>query len=236
MHNFTQAEFEHEVKGAKVLESDPLGPRVYLTSEKKIVKVFRPKRGLTSDLLSPYALRFKRASVRLAQRGVDAAAVELLGRCREMKLYFVVYPLLPGSSIRALNTNLEQQTEAMARLPAYICRLHQQGVFFRGFHLGNIIWQPNERFALIDFQAIKFRNKAISIDERVKFFRNVLRYPQDYQLIKQGGVEAFFGQYLQCSQLKTVQQLSLLDRLPVSHSYPELKPTLDKLRNKLKIR
>jgi hypothetical protein len=41
---------------------------------------------------------------------------------------------------------------------------------------------------------------------------------------------------LQCSQLKTVQQLALLDRLAASHTYPELKPALDSLRNKLKPR
>jgi len=219
-----------------VLEPGHQGPRVYLTPENKIVKVFRPKRRLTSNLLVPYALRFQRASERLARLGQDAATVELLGRCREMNMHFVVYPLIPGSSIRALYTDPEKQVQAMARLPGYICQLHHQGVFFEGFHLGNIICQPNSRFALIDFQSIKLRKKAISAQDREKFFRNILRYPQDYQLIKQSGIESFFGQYLQCSQLKTVQQLALLDRLAASHSYPELKPALDSLSNKLKSR
>ncbi len=236
MDNFTQTEFEQEAKDARVLEPGHQGPRVYLTPQNKIIKVFRPKRRLTSNLLIPYALRFKRASERLSQLGLEAAAVELLGRCREMNLHFVVYPLLPGSSIRALNTDPEKQAKAMARLPSYLCRLHHQGVFFKGFHLGNIIWQPNSRFALIDFQSIKLRKKAISVVDREKFFRNILRYPQDYQLIKQSGIESFFDQYLQCSQLKTVQQLALLDRLAASYSYPELKPALDRLSNKLKSR
>ncbi len=92
MDNFTQTEFEQEVKDAKVLEPGHQGPRVYLTPENKIVKVFRPKRRLTSNFLVPYALRFQRASEQLAWLGLDAATVESLGRCREMKLHFWFTP------------------------------------------------------------------------------------------------------------------------------------------------
>lgn len=234
MDNFTRIEFEQLVEGANVLEPGNQGPRVYLTPDNKVIKVFRPKRRLSSNLLAPYALRFKRASERLDQLGLIAAAVERLGRCREMNFHFVIYPLIPGSPVRELDTNPDKQREAMVRLPAYFCQLHHQGVFFKGFHLGNIIWQTNERFALIDFQSIKMRKKAISIKDRQKFFSNILRYPEDYQLIKQAGIEHFFAQYLQCSQLKAVQQLALLDRLAGSHTYPELKQALNHLQNKLK--
>lgn len=234
MQNYTRKEFEQRVEGAKVLEPGHQGPRVYLTEDDEIVKVFHSKGRFSSNLLVPYALRFKRASQRLEQMGTNAAVVNLLGQCREMNFHFVVYPLLPGASIRALNSNPEKQQRAMADLPFYLCQLHHQGIYFKGFHFGNVIWNAEKGYALIDYQSIKLRKKALSIQERQKFFSNILRYPQDYQLIEKSGIDHFFEQYLQCSQLKTVQQATLLDRLAASHTYPELKQAVDVLRNKLK--
>lgn len=53
-----QAALNQMIEGAKILEADSYGAKVYLLQDGNIVKLFRRKRLLSSALLRPYSKRF----------------------------------------------------------------------------------------------------------------------------------------------------------------------------------
>ena len=53
------------IAGAEMLRADRHGPKVYETTDGRIVKLFRVKRWWSSSMLYPYSLRFRRNSRRL---------------------------------------------------------------------------------------------------------------------------------------------------------------------------
>jgi len=230
MQNLSQDAFSRLIDGARVLEADSRGPRVYLTLDNKVVKLFPGKGFFSSNTLSPYATRFMRNAKRLKAQGVDSVTVERIGKCKQLKLHFVVYPLLAGSTLRELATKKPAQLgQALTVLSQYLCDLHRQGIFFKAFHLGNVLRQPNGRLALIDIQSMHFYTQAVPLKDRLKNFSNCLRYEQDYQILQQFGFESFFSQYLRCSGLNSVQQSSLLAKLRASFSQPDLDQALRQL-------
>lgn len=230
MQNISQSEFSRLIDGASVLEADSRGPRIYLTADNKVVKLFPRKGFFSSNTLSPYAARFRRNAQRLKSEGVNSVTVERIGKCSPLKLHFVVYPFLAGSTLRELATQPAELRRALTKLSRYLCDLHRQGIFFKAFHLGNIIQQSNGRLALIDIQSMHFYTQAVPLKDRLKNFSNCLRYKQDYQLLHQFGFESFFSQYLRCSDLKPVQQSDLLAKLRASFSQPDLDQALRQLQ------
>lgn len=232
MQNRSQTEFSRLVDGARVLEADNRGPRVYLTAENKVVKLFPGKGFFSSNTLSPYATRFMRNAQRLKAEGVDSVTVEHIGKCRQLKLHFVVYPLLAGATLRELASRPGQLANALTQLSQYLCDLHRQGIFFKAFHLGNVLQQPNGKLALIDIQSMRFYTQAIPLKDRLKNFSNCLHYEQDYQILQQFGFESFFSQYLRCSGLNPVQQSSLLAKLRASFSQTDLDQALQQLEKR----
>src|SRR5688572_33380700 len=100
MQRMSQAEFEALTAGAATLSADEHGPKVLLTSGGRVIKMFRRKRLLSSTLLVPYARRFERASQRLASLDIPAVRVERLARVPSIRRDIVIYPHMPGVSLR----------------------------------------------------------------------------------------------------------------------------------------
>ncbi|MGD9849516.1 MAG: toluene tolerance protein, partial [Desulfuromonas sp.] len=76
------AEYQRLVQNSRQLEADAFGPKVLLTGEGLVVKIFRRKHLLSRELLSPAAWRFARHARRLQRRGIASLQVERLARCR----------------------------------------------------------------------------------------------------------------------------------------------------------
>lgn len=229
MQTCSRSEFEQLVENAAVLEGGLEGPRVYKLPGQKIVKVFRSKRLLSSNRLVPYALRFKRCAQRLIELGFNSVRVEKMAHCRELDMHFVVYPMLPGLSIRELDERALLQPGVAAQVAAYVASLHRNGVYYKAFHLGNIIVQEDGSFALIDIHSTRFYKSPVSIDRRARNLLNMFRYQQDRNIIDNDGVSHYFGEYLQASGLNAEHQAALIGKLKTSRAFPELKVALDNL-------
>ncbi|MDP0983907.1 hypothetical protein, partial [Klebsiella variicola] len=65
-----QADLTAMIEGARILEKDSYGPKVYLLTDGNILKLFRRKRLLSSALFRPYSKRFIDNAVELQKRGI----------------------------------------------------------------------------------------------------------------------------------------------------------------------
>lgn len=68
-----QAALNQMIEGAKILEADSYGAKVYLLQDGNIVKLFRRKRLLSSALLRPYSKRFIDNAAQLEKLGIPTS-------------------------------------------------------------------------------------------------------------------------------------------------------------------
>lgn len=196
MEIISQTEYQQLFEGKyKVLEKDGFGIKIVETSNRKIIKFFRLKSFFSSALFIPYAVRFKNNAERLKALKIPSVTVEKIAYCRQEKRYIVIYPKLEGVPLRyffgeAYDSNL------LIQLAGFIADLHNKGVYFRSLHFGNIIFMDNKKFGLIDIADMRILKKALDPRLCVRNFKHLLRYKDEYALIKQLGMDQFISEYL----------------------------------------
>jgi serine/threonine protein kinase len=182
MDVLSQNEFETLICGAKLLEKDRHGPKVYATQDGKAVKLFRVKRWLSSNLFCRYAVRFKRNAEHLAILGIPSLQVEQVGVVPHLDRQLVIYPWLPGASLRhALrNSNPQEALRLMRSMGTALALIHEKGVYFRSMHFGNILINNNDAsISLIDILDLSVMRKPLSIPRRKRNFQHMIRYEED---------------------------------------------------------
>jgi hypothetical protein len=152
-----QAALNQMIEGARVLETDSFGPKVYLLQDGNILKLFRRKRIFSSALFRPYSKRFIDNSVELQKLGVPTFQVLQFYRLQAPGMTAVLYQPLPGETLRQIASkdgfNWHQSLPALVGL---IRSLHASGIYFRSLHLGNIVVTPDNRMGLIDVADMRF--------------------------------------------------------------------------------
>jgi len=152
-----QAALDQMIGGAKVLEADSYGPKVYLLQDGNILKLFRRKRIFSSALFRPYSKRFIDNAVELQRLGVPTLQVLQYYRLQAPGMTAVLYQPLPGETLRQIaSKDGFSWPQALPELAALIRRLHQSGIYFRSLHLGNIVITPDNRMGLIDVADMRF--------------------------------------------------------------------------------
>lgn len=184
MDRISADEYRALIDCCQVLEKDGYGEKVLLDPAGQIVKIFRRKRLLSSALFYPYSRRFARNAHRLMQCGISTVNVTRLAACPQPKRQLVWYDPLPGDTLR--NSCLRMDPgEMMNLLGAFVADLHERGVLFRSLHWGNVIVQPDMTLGLIDIADLSFQRNALSLKQRQRNFRHMLRYAEDRELFTQ---------------------------------------------------
>ena len=152
-----QASLNQMIDGAKVLEADSFGPKVYLLPDGNILKLFRRKRLFSSALFRPYSKRFIDNVVELQKRGVPTLQVLQYFRLQAPGMTAVLYQPLPGQTLSQIASKEGfSWKQALPELAGLIRSLHQSGIYFRSLHLGNIVITPDQRMGLIDVADMRF--------------------------------------------------------------------------------
>ena len=124
-------------------------PKVILSSStgdtSVITKLWHTEWAPSSNWLRPYATRFRYNAARLRSLGVSAPPVRGWGKISRERIRFVSYDLLAGTPLRKLAPCIDLESTG-----AYVAGLHELGVDFRSMHLGNILWDANIGYSLID--------------------------------------------------------------------------------------
>lgn len=205
-------------RGARVLERHPRhGPSVFCTDDGRIIKAFHRSRRFASRRWS-YANRFTRHAGQLARRGFQSVTVEAVYRCLEQGADLVVYPMLPGRSLRELAG--DRARRALSILPQFLADLHRGGVHFRGIHFGNLLIDDDDRFALIDISYMRFYPWPLDLHGRASNFRNILRYREDAAMLAEFGFGRFMERYFAAAGLSR-RRCSRLARLIGRGSAPD---------------
>jgi hypothetical protein len=145
------------IDGARVLESDSYGPKVYLLPDGNILKLFRRKRIFSSALFRPYSKRFIDNAVELQKLGVPTLQVLQYYRLPTPGMTAVLYQPLPGQTLRQIaNKEGFSWQQSLPDLAGLIRSLHKSGIYFRSLHLGNIVVTPDNRMGLIDVADMRF--------------------------------------------------------------------------------
>ncbi|QXH36261.1 bifunctional O-antigen ligase/aminoglycoside phosphotransferase family protein [Pseudomonas muyukensis] len=165
---------------AHVIEEDGLGPKVLRLADGSFLKLFRRRRWLTSGSFNPYATRFANNSQQLVTLGFVAPRILGLYRLADDSTA-VHYQPLPGHTLRqALEQapSVEARQALTLRFGRYLAQLHEQGVYFRSLHLGNVLINEGE-LALIDVADMRILPSPLSLELRQRNLRHMQRYQQD---------------------------------------------------------
>ena len=181
----SENDFDSLVSGARLLEQDGREPKVYATCDGRIVKLFRVKRRISSNLLRAYARRFADNASALRSAGIDTLTVEFFGKVPHIARQIVIYPMMPGLSLReaAREADPKAAAELLRRFGGFLARLHEKGVLFRSIHFGNVL-VDGDRMSLIDILDVKIFQKALGDERRLKNIRFLAKYPEDRELVR----------------------------------------------------
>ena len=213
MKRLELGEFEDLAKEARILEQDRFGPKVLLTPQGKVLKLFRKKRRLTTATFNPYAQRFRKNSEQLNRFHVPSLHVEAVYRCPAIERDIVVYPLLVGTPLREYLRENPDEIGLLGGFAEFIAVLHYKSIYFRSLHLGNVLVQPDKSFALIDVADLQFKWIPMGPILRARNFRHLFRYRDDMPLFKRFGIKKFIGAYLLSSGVSPFTAKLILSRL-----------------------
>ncbi|MFC5696837.1 toluene tolerance protein [Pseudomonas sp. GCM10022186] len=209
-------ELDHEMylklsASAAVLERDKYGDKVLRLKDGSFFKLFRRKRVLSSAMLYPYAQRFADNAHLLKSRKVPCPSVLGVYRVSSLSRDLVHYAPLPGETLRHLyrNSDNPELQGLRKRLGAFVAGLHDQGIYFRSLHLGNIVLTPDDQLGLIDIADLKGQGTALGKNKRLRNFKHLLRYAEDRDWLLADQCQDFFDAYLATSQLRASNSFSL---------------------------
>lgn len=145
-------------EGAEVLEADRVGEKVLRLTDGTMVKLFRRKRLITSTAFYPYAQRFANNALALAKRGIPVPQVITVARVAGLARDMVRYVPLAGKTLREIErSGLAPEHKKVLRdsLTHFVITLHDQGIYFRSLHIGNVVLTPEGKLGLIDFSDLR---------------------------------------------------------------------------------
>ncbi|MCG6916261.1 MAG: toluene tolerance protein [Deltaproteobacteria bacterium] len=213
MKRLDLADYERMVVGATVLAGDTHGNKLLQLSDGLMLKLFRRKRGFSSDVIWPYAKRFARGARELRERQIQTVEVVGTYRVKSIGRDAVVYCPLEGKSLRQALRDLDNQSDLITRFAAFFARLHERGIYFRATHFGNVVVTPKGEFGLIDVSEVYLSRSALSLSKRVRNFKVIFRYREDREAILASGFESFLDSYLENSSVSPGDRQSFVRRL-----------------------
>jgi len=204
---------------AEVIEADVFGDKVLRLTDGNFMKLFRRKRLISSAALYPYAKRFANNALTLHKRGIPCPNVLETYRVSDIARDVVHYQPLPGSTLRQLIAEPEHFYDAtlLRKFGRFVAELHNQGIYFRSLHLGNVVMTPQNEFGLIDIADMKTLRRPLRKSLCLRNFQHMRRYKNDHAWLLQANGDVFFEAYIEHSahqwkrQVLT-QQLALADQ------------------------
>ena len=206
MHVISPEQYEQLRAGAQVIEADSHGEKVLRLADGNYLKLFRRKRLLSSALLWPYARRFASNARQLARLGIPCPQVIALYKLKTPRRDIVHYQPLPGRTLRQLRDASQPLPEGLfEQFGRFMAELHQQGVYFRSAHLGNVVLTPEGRLGLIDIADLRRQRRPLNRALRLRNFRHMLRDTGDRAWLAADPQQGFVRGYRTGSGLSSLE-------------------------------
>lgn len=178
----SMTEWQESLKEWTVIEQSGGRIKVAADNEGYYYKCFYRPSFFSKRYFMNEAKRFAMNAHELNQRFIPAPQVDSLWSVGA-SVTIAKYKKLPGLSVRELwrksSFNDEQSLELLAQ---FIAKLHDAGVYFRGLHVGNIVFHAGV-FALLDVSDVQFLGQSLKRTERIRNFCPLLRYAEDLKIL-----------------------------------------------------
>lgn len=194
---------------AQVIEEDGLGPKVLRLSDGSFLKLFRRRRWYTSGSFNPYSERFAVNSEQLRQMGIPTPQVLNLYRLTDGSSA-VHYAPLAGHTLRQVLQGITAPAVRQAlveRFGKFMAQLHEQGVYFRSLHLGNVLVLEDGEFGLIDLADLRVYPSPLSLALRQRNLRHMQRYTVDKRWLFEEHLDALLQGYAVTASKSAVDNL-----------------------------
>ena len=199
-----QSAYDALIADAAVIQKDGHGIKVLRLPDGRMLKLFRRKRLISSQLWTSYARRFEQNADQLRQRGIPTIKVESVFQIPHLDRQAVLYPAIPGTTLRQwlIEHPGESAQKKIRAFGAFVAELHKQGVLFRSLHLGNVLVTDDDALALIDISDMSFRRAGPLLTwQRIRNLQHIGRYTHDRQLMVVANPHDFIDAYLDAAEL-----------------------------------
>ncbi|MFC6300683.1 polymerase [Pseudomonas sp. CCM 7893] len=165
---------------AQVIEADGLGPKVLQLKDGSFLKLFRRRRFYTSGSYNPYSQRFAANCQRLRELGITTPEVQALYDLHDGSNAVQYHPL-SGQTLRHVlaSASPAERQEHVRKFGEFMAQLHEQGIYFRSLHLGNVLVLEGGGFGLIDLADMRIYPSSLSLSLRQRNLRHMQRYDED---------------------------------------------------------
>ncbi|MFJ2687981.1 O-antigen ligase family protein [Pseudomonas sp. NPDC087342] len=201
--------FEQMTANAQMIEEDGLGPKVLRLADGSFLKLFRRRRWYTSGSFNPYSERFAVNSEQLRTLGIPTPLTLGLYRLKDGSSA-VHYSPLPGNTLRQVLQGITAPAVRQAlveRFGKFMAQLHEQGVYFRSLHLGNVLVLEDGEFGLIDLADMRIYPSSLSLSLRQRNLRHMQRYTEDRRWLFEDHFEALLQGYAVTASKSAVSNL-----------------------------
>lgn len=197
MRALAYADYEALRKDAEVIEADFFGDKVLRLVDGNFMKLFRRKRLISSAALFPYAKRFADNARELKKRGVPCPEVLETYRVNNIARDVVHYEPLPGQTLRQLVADAAHFNDPglLTQFGVFVATLHNQGIYFRSLHLGNVVMTPDNELGLIDIADLRTSRRPLRKNMCLRNFMHMRRYHTDYAWLMQEQAKLFCNSY-----------------------------------------
>jgi serine/threonine protein kinase len=157
MKTLSSNEWEQLMSRGEILEtSSSLGPKVSRQPDGDFIKILRVKRRLSSSGLMNPAKRFARNASKLETLGIPTVSIRELYKLPHKRCYAVRYAGIEGTTLRDLAEQGKLDEQLLRKFAEFIAHLHNNNIYFRGLHLGNVVLTPDGELGLIDILDCRF--------------------------------------------------------------------------------
>jgi O-antigen ligase/tRNA A-37 threonylcarbamoyl transferase component Bud32 len=203
------ADLQALTANAQVIEEDGLGPKVLRLVDGSFLKLFRRRRWYTSGSFNPYSERFAVNSEQLRDMGIPTPKILDLYRVHDGSSA-VHYLPLPGNTLRQVMQGITAPAVRQAlveRFGKFMAQLHEQGVYFRSLHLGNVLVLEDGDFGLIDVADMRIYPSSLNLSLRQRNLRHMQRYTVDRRWLFEDHFEALLQGYAMTASKSAVDNL-----------------------------
>jgi hypothetical protein len=176
-------EYKNLTDGAKDLTTEKVNgivvPKVLLLNDMTILKMFRLKKFFTSARINPYVSRFQHNVQKLVEYRIPTVDIINLYEISEIRRTAVHYRPLPGPTLREFCDASSMNKDLAFKFGEFLFFLHNNGVYFRSIHFGNIILTAQNKFGLIDVVDTRFKKAPLNLSFRIRNLRHLFRYQTD---------------------------------------------------------
>lgn len=183
MQPLSLSEYNELVEGAETLTSEfvdgRICPKVLRLEDQSILKLFRLKRFITSARLIPYVTRFQRHVKKLEAVNIPTVRINVVYNIAAINRTAVHYWPLEGKTLREHCEIHPIDIHPAKRFGQFFLFLHQNGIYFRSIHFGNIVLTIDDRIGLIDVVDMRFKRRPLNMTLRIRNLRHLFRYDAD---------------------------------------------------------